>query len=173
IETPYRRVTGGKVTDKVDYLSADEEDRHVIAQANEPIKPDGGYANPTVLVRRKGGEVDAVMADEVDYMDVSPKQIISVGAALIPFLEHDDANRAVMGANMQRQAVPLLRAEAPLVGTGVAFRAAVAAGDGGLAEEAGTVEDVSAEAIVVKEKTGKLRTYDLIKLRRTNQGTNF
>ena len=173
IETPYRRVTGGKVTDKVDYLSADEEDRHVIAQANEPIKPDGGYANPTVLVRRKGGEVDAVVPDEVDYMDVSPKQIISVGAALIPFLEHDDANRALMGANMQRQAVPLLRSEAPIVGTGVEFRAAVDAGDVVLAEEAGTVEDVSADDIVIQERTGSMKTYKLQKFRRSNQGTSL
>jgi DNA-directed RNA polymerase subunit beta len=106
-------------------------------------------------------------------MDVSPKQLVSVAAALIPFLEHDDANRALMGANMQRQAVPLLRAEAPLVGTGVEFRAAVDAGDVVLAEESGVVEDVSAEAIVVRERTGKVRSYDLIKFRRTNQGTNF
>ena len=151
----------GKVTDKIDYLSADEEDRHVIAQANEPLKADGGYENPTVLVRRKGGEVDSVAPDEVDYMDVSPKQIISVAAALIPFLEHDDANRALMGANMQRQAVPLLRSEAPIVGTGVEFRAAVDAGDVVLAEEVGTVEDVSADDIVVRERTGTLRTYKL------------
>ena len=173
IETPYRRVTGGKVTDKVDYLSADEEDRHVIAQANEPIKPDGAYANPTVLVRRKGGEVDSVVPEEVDYMDVSPKQIISVAAALIPFLEHDDANRALMGANMQRQAVPLLRSEAPIVGTGVEFRAAVDAGDVVLAEEAGVVEDVSADDIVVRERTGSMKTYKLQKFRRSNQGTSL
>ena len=171
IETPYRRVVNGKVTDKIDYLSADEEDRHVIAQANEPLKADGGYENPTVLVRRKGGEVDSVAPDEVDYMDVSPKQIISVAAALIPFLEHDDANRALMGANMQRQAVPLLRSEAPIVGTGVEFRAAVDAGDVVLAEEVGTVEDVSADDIVVRERTGTLRTYKLQKFRRSNQGT--
>jgi DNA-directed RNA polymerase subunit beta len=173
IETPYRRVTGGKVTDKVDYLSADEEDRHVIAQANEPIKPDGAYANPTVLVRRMGGEVDSVVPEEVDYMDVSPKQIISVAAALIPFLEHDDANRALMGANMQRQAVPLLRSEAPIVGTGVEFRAAVDAGDVVLAEEAGVVEDVSADDIVVRERTGSMKTYKLQKFRRSNQGTSL
>ncbi len=111
--------------------------------------------------------------DEVDYMDVSPKQLVSVPAALIPFLEHDDANRALMGANMQRQAVPLLRAEAPLVGTGVEFRAAVDAGDVALAEDSGVVEDVSAEQIVVKERTGNLRTYDLVKFRRSNQGTNI
>ncbi|GIV00123.1 MAG: hypothetical protein KatS3mg014_1738 [Actinomycetota bacterium] len=161
IETPYRRVVNGRVTDKIDYLSADEEDKHVIAQANEPIGPDGRFLNPTVLVRRKGGEVDSVPPEEVDYMDVSPKQLISVAASLIPFLEHDDANRALMGANMQRQAVPLLRAEAPLVGTGVEFRAAVDAGDVVLAEEAGVVEEVSADRIVVRERSGELRTYEL------------
>jgi len=171
IETPYRRVVSGKVTDKIDYLSADEEDKHVIAQANEPIGKDGGFANAAVLVRRKGGEVDSVTPEEVDYMDVSPKQLVSVAAALIPFLEHDDANRALMGANMQRQAVPLLRSEAPLVGTGVEFRAAVDAGDVVLALESGTVEDVSADQIVVKERTGEVRTYEMHKYQRSNQGT--
>ena len=173
IETPYRRVENGKVTARIDYLSADEEDRHVIAQANAPLNADGTFQNNQVLVRRKGGEVDQVSPEEIDYMDVSPKQLVSVAAALIPFLEHDDANRALMGANMQRQAVPLLRAEAPLVGTGIEFRAAVDAGDVVIAEDAGVVEDVSAEEIVVREKNGKPRTYDLIKFRRTNQGTNF
>ena len=137
IETPYRRVEKGKVTTKIDYLSADEEDKHVIAQANAPVDKNGNFTETLVLVRRKGGEVDSVPPDEVDYMDVSPKQLVSVAAALIPFLEHDDANRALMGANMQRQAVPLLRSEAPLVGTGVEFRAAVDAGDVVVAEEAG------------------------------------
>ncbi len=173
IETPYRRVTGGKVTDKIDYLSADEEDRYVIAQANAAVNPDGSFQSPEVFVRRKGGEVDQVPPGEIDYMDVSPKQIISVAAALIPFLEHDDANRALMGANMQRQAVPLLRAEAPIVGTGVEFRAAVDAGDVVLAEEAGVVEDVSADEIVIRERTGSLRTYKLEKFRRSNQGTSM
>jgi DNA-directed RNA polymerase subunit beta len=173
IETPYRRVTSGKVTDKIDYLSADEEDRHVIAQANEPLQKDGRFANATVLVRRKGGEVDSVPPAEVDYMDVSPKQVVSVAAALIPFLEHDDANRALMGANMQKQAVPLLRSEAPLVGTGVEFRAAVDAGDVVVAQESGVVDDVSAEEIVVKERTGNLTTYKLQKFERSNQGTNI
>ena len=173
IETPYRRVEGGKVTTKIDYLSADEEDRHVIAQANSPYDTTTGRLSESVLVRRKGGEVDSVSPEDVDYMDVSPKQLVSVPAALIPFLEHDDANRALMGANMQKQAVPLLRAEAPLVGTGVEFRAAVDAGDVSLAEEAGVVEDVSAEQIVVKERSGTLRTYDLVKFRRSNQGTNI
>ncbi len=171
IETPYRRVTAGKVTDKIDYLSADEEDKHVIAQANEPIDKNGTFQNAQVLCRRKGGEVDSVPPAEVDYMDVSPKQIISVAAALIPFLEHDDANRALMGANMQKQAVPLLRSEAPLVGTGVEFRAAVDAGDVVVATEAGLVEDVSADEIVIKDRTGTIKVYDLLKFRRSNQGT--
>jgi DNA-directed RNA polymerase subunit beta len=171
IETPYRRVTAGKVTDKLDYLSADEEDKHVIAQANEPIDKNGTFQNAQVLCRRKGGEVDSVPPAEVDYMDVSPKQIISIGAALIPFLEHDDANRALMGANMQRQAVPLLRSEAPLVGTGVEFRAAVDAGDVVVATEAGVVEDVSADEIVIKDRSGTIKVYSLLKFRRSNQGT--
>jgi DNA-directed RNA polymerase subunit beta len=173
IETPYRRVVNGKVSDKIDYLSADEEDKHVIAQANAPLNADGTFSNAEVLVRRKGGEVDQAPPDEIDYMDVSPKQLVSVAASLIPFLEHDDANRALMGANMQKQAVPLLRSEAPLVGTGVEFRAAVDAGDVLLADESGTVEEVSATQIVVKERTGNLRVYDLIKFRRSNQGTNI
>src|SRR5207249_1017584 len=148
------------------------EDRHVIAQANTPIDTKSGrFAEDRVLVRRKGGEVDYVPPDEVDYMDVSPKQIVSVAAALIPFLEHDDANRALMGANMQRQAVPLLRAEAPLIGTGVEFRAAVDAGDVVIAEDAGTVEEVSSDEIVVRSRTGNLKPYSLLKFRRSNQGT--
>ncbi len=174
IETPYRRVEGGKITSKIDYLSADEEDRHVIAQANTAYdSKTGKIVGDSVLCRRKGGEVDSVPASEVDYMDVSPKQLVSVAAALIPFLEHDDANRALMGANMQKQAVPLLRSEAPLVGTGVEFRAAVDAGDVIVTEEAGLVDDVSAEEIVVKERSGSLRTYKLQKFQRSNQGTNI
>jgi DNA-directed RNA polymerase subunit beta len=173
IETPYRRVEKGKVTSKIDYLSADEEDRFVIAQANTPHDPKtGAITTESVLVRRKGGEVDSVPPEDVDYMDVSPKQLVSIAAALIPFLEHDDANRALMGANMQRQAVPLLRSESPLVGTGVEFRAAVDAGDVLIAEENGVVEDVSADQIVVKDTRGQLHTYELIKFRRSNQGTN-
>jgi DNA-directed RNA polymerase subunit beta len=172
IETPYRKVVKGRVTDQIDYLSADEEDLHVIAQANTPHDPKNGkFSEERVLVRRKHGEVDYVAPDEVDYMDVSPKQLVSVAAALIPFLEHDDANRALMGANMQRQAVPLLKSEAPLIGTGVEFRAAVDAGDVVLAEEAGVVEDVSADDIVVRGRTGNLKTYGMLKFRRSNQGT--
>jgi DNA-directed RNA polymerase subunit beta len=171
VETPYRRVVKGRVTDQIDFLTADEEDRHVIAQANAELDSRGRFVNERVLVRRKGGEVDYVTAEEVDYMDVSPKQIVSVAASLIPFLEHDDANRALMGANMQRQAVPLLKAEAPLIGTGVEFRAAIDAGDVLLAEKAGTVDAVSADEIVVRESDGTLARYALQKFRRSNQGT--
>ena len=128
VETPYRKVKGGKVTGQIDYLTADEEDRHVIAQANTPLGPDGEFEESRVLVRRKGGEVDYIGTDDVDYMDVSPRQMVSVATAMIPFLEHDDANRALMGSNMQRQSVPLLRSEAPLVGTGMEYRAATDAG---------------------------------------------
>ena len=137
METPYRKVVDGRVTDQIDYLTADEEDRHVIAQANTPVKADGEFATNRVLVRRKGGEVDQIPPDEVDYMDVSARQMVSVATAMIPFLEHDDANRALMGSNMQRQSVPLLRSEAPLVGTGMEYRAATDAGDVILAEKAG------------------------------------
>jgi DNA-directed RNA polymerase subunit beta len=171
VETPYRKVEKGRVTDQIDYLTADEEDPLVIAQANTPVDPRGRFTEDKILVRRKGGEVDYVTPDEVDYMDVSPKQIVSVAAALIPFIEHDDANRALMGANMQRQAVPLLRAEAPLIGTGVEFRAAVDAGDVVLAEKAGVVEDVSADDITVRESDGSIHVYKLLKFRRSNQGT--
>ena len=137
VETPYRKVKSGKVTAQIDYLTADEEDRHVIAQANAPLEADDSFAENRVLVRRKGGEVDYIPPDDVDYMDVSPRQMVSVATAMIPFLEHDDANRALMGSNMQRQAVPLLRSEAPLVGTGMEYRAAVDAGDVIVAEKAG------------------------------------
>ncbi|MFN2544910.1 MAG: DNA-directed RNA polymerase subunit beta [Actinomycetota bacterium] len=171
VETPYRRVDNGTVTAQIDYLGADEEDRHVIAQANQQLRKDGRFADDRVLCRRKGGEVDYVTPEEVDYMDVSPKQIVSMAAALIPFIEHDDANRALMGANMQRQAVPLLKSDAPLVGTGVELRAAIDAGDVILAENPGTVEDVSADEIVVREREGTLRPYPLLKFRRSNQGT--
>src|SRR5260370_630942 len=119
VETPYRKVIDGFVTDDIDYLTADEEDRHVIAQANTPIGEDGRFDTDRVLVRRKGGEVDQIPPDEVDYVDVSARQMVSVATAMIPFLEHDDANRALMGSTMQRQSVPLLRSEAPLVGTGM------------------------------------------------------
>jgi DNA-directed RNA polymerase subunit beta len=173
VETPYRKVKNGKVTDQVDYLTADEEDRHVIAQANEPIEPDGSFSNARVLVRRKGGEVDLLKPDEVDYIDVSPRQMVSVATAMIPFLEHDDANRALMGSNMQRQSVPLLRSESPLVGTGMEYRAATDAGDVILAEKAGVVEEVSADEVTVANDDGTRITYLIAKFERSNQGTCF
>ncbi|MGH2690669.1 MAG: DNA-directed RNA polymerase subunit beta, partial [Actinomycetota bacterium] len=171
IETPYRRIDKGRVTDKVDYLTADEEDQHVIAQANTPLDAKGRFSEDHVLVRRKGGEVDFITADKVDYMDISPKQIVSVATALIPFLEHDDANRALMGANMQRQAVPLLRAEAPLIGTGLESRVAIDAGDVIVAEREGLVEEVAADYVIVKHDDGTRRQYRLAKFQRSNQGT--
>ena len=173
VETPYRKVVNGKVSDQVDYLTADEEDRFVIAQANTPLKDNGAIAEDRVLVRRKGGEVEFVKPNEVDYMDVSPRQLWSVATAMIPFLEHDDANRALMGSNMQRQAVPLLRAEAPLVGTGMEFRAAYDAGDMVLATKAGAVTEVSSELITVAEDDGEYTTYALDKFTRSNQGTSI
>ena len=129
IETPYRRVVDGCATDQVDYLTADEEDRHVVAQANSPMDENGRFLDERLLVRKRGGDVEYVTPDEVDYMDVSPRQMVSVATAMIPFLEHDDANRALMGANMQRQAVPLLKTDSPLVGTGMELRAAYDAAD--------------------------------------------
>nr|AYF60984.1 DNA-directed RNA polymerase subunit beta [uncultured Frankia sp.] len=171
VETPYRKVANGRVTDQIDYLTADEEDRHVKAQANTPLQPDGTFAEDRVLVRRKGGEVEFIPPDEVDYMDVSPRQMVSVATAMIPFLEHDDANRALMGSNMQRQSVPLLRSEAPLVGTGMEARAAKDAGDVVVAGQAGVVEDLSADYITVMHDDGTRRTYRLAKFRRSNQGT--
>jgi DNA-directed RNA polymerase subunit beta len=171
VETPYRRAVKGKVTDDVDYLTADEEDRFVIAQANAPLKDDGGFAEDRVLVRRKGGEVDFVTPAAVDYMDVSPRQMVSVATAMIPFLEHDDANRALMGSNMQRQSVPLLKSEAPLVGTGMEFRAAVDAGDVVTSGKSGVVEEVSSDSITVMNDDGTRTTYRMSKFRRSNQGT--
>ena len=171
IETPYRKVVGGVVTDEIQYLTADEEDRHVVAQANSPIDDTGRFTEARVLVRRKGGEVEYVSSAEVDYMDVSPRQMVSVATAMIPFLEHDDANRALMGANMQRQAVPLVRSEAPLVGTGMELRAAIDAGDVVVAEKAGVIEEVSADYITVMADDGSRHTYRMRKFARSNHGT--
>lgn len=174
IETPYRKVVDGVVTDEIVYLTADEEDRHVVAQANSPTteSPAGlVFAEPRVLVRRKAGEVEYVPSSEVDYMDVSPRQMVSVATAMIPFLEHDDANRALMGANMQRQAVPLVRSEAPLVGTGMELRAAIDAGDVIVAEKPGVIEEVSADYITVMADDGTRRTYRMRKFARSNHGT--
>ena len=173
IETPYRKVVDGQVTDQVDYLTADEEDRFVKAQANAPIDDDGHFVEDRVMARRKGGEVELIDPQDVDYMDVSPRQMVSIATAMIPFLEHDDANRALMGANMQRQAVPLLRNSSPLVGTGVELRAAVDAGDVLVAEQAGVVEELSADLITVMHDDGTRKSYGLYKFRRSNAGTCF
>jgi DNA-directed RNA polymerase subunit beta len=171
VETPYRKVVNGRVTDEIQYLTADEEDRAIIAQANAELDGRGKFMSDRVVVRARHNEVDAVPPGEVDFMDVSPKQIVSVSAACIPFLEHDDANRALMGANMQRQAVPLMKPYAPIVGTGLEYRAAVDAGDVVLAGESGTVEEVSADRIVVKTNSGDRHTYPLEKFLRSNQST--
>ena len=172
IETPYRKVSKGKVTDQIDYLTADEEDEHIIAQANAPLTSDSHFAEARVLVRRRGGEVEYILADEVDYMDVSPRQMVSVATAMIPFLEHDDANRALMGSNMMRQAVPLLRAEAPFVGTGMEFRAAVDAGDVTLARKPGVVTVVDSNEVTVMNDDGTTEHYFVEKFVRSNQGTS-
>ena len=172
IETPYRKVIDGKVSDRIDYLTADEEDEHVIAQANAPLTDDNHFAEPRVLVRRRGGEVENIQSSEVDYMDVSPRQMVSVATAMIPFLEHDDANRALMGANMMRQAVPLVRAEAPLVGTGMEYSAAVDAGDVLLASKSGVVTEVSSDQVTVKNDDGSTDIYFVEKFVRSNQGTS-
>jgi DNA-directed RNA polymerase subunit beta len=171
IETPYRKVVDSIVTSQIDYLVATDEDRYIVAQANSPLNPDGSFVDDAVLVRQRGGEAELRPASEVDYMDVSPRQMVSVATALIPFLEHDDANRALMGSNMQRQAVPLIRNDAPLVGTGMEFRAAVDAGDVTVTVKAGVVKEVSADAIEIAEDEGTYTTYRLDKFRRSNQGT--
>jgi len=173
IETPYRKVTKGKVTNQISYVTADEEDRHVIAQANALLAADGTFSEERVLVRRKGGDVDFVLPEEVDFMDVSPRQVWSVATAMIPFLEHDDANRALMGSNMQRQSVPLIRTEAPLIGTGMEYRAAVDAGDVVVSEKAGVVSEISADTIDVANEDGSATTYKVQKFRRSNQGTSY
>jgi len=174
IETPYRRVTKGKVTGRIDYLTASEEEGHVIAQANAELKDNGSFVRDRVLVRKTGGEVDSVPPKQVDYMDVSPKQLVSVSTALIPFLEHDDANRALMGSNMQRQAVPLVTSDAPLVGTGMESRAAQDSGDVIISPVAGEVVTVTGNEIVVKEADStKRHSFNLQKFERSNQGTNI
>ncbi len=192
IESPYRKVNQGKVTDEIVYLAADEEEEYVVAQANTPLNADGTFADERVLVRRSpqsasledlrlqlerdiffGATTDIgyVPAAEVQLMDVSPKQIVSVATALIPFLEHDDANRALMGANMQRQAVPLVRAEAPYIGTGIESRAARDAADMIIADDDGVVTDVDGNVITVEYKTLGRKVYKLLKFERSNQDT--
>jgi DNA-directed RNA polymerase subunit beta len=179
LETPYRKVAKGKVTTDIQYLSADEEDRYLIAQANEPIDDKGKFVNENVVARRRS-DYPLVKADDVQYMDVSTRQIVSVAASLIPFLEHDDANRALMGSNMQRQAVPLLRTESPVVGTGMERKVALDAGVVVRAKQAGTILYADAEQIIiqpnVRRSAGSLGyvendTYKLTKYRRSNQDT--
>ena len=172
VQTPYRKVMDGVVTEEIEYLSADEEEEFTIAQANTPVEEGTGRITAeSALARRRGGEVSTVTPEEVDYVDVDPVQMVSVGTALIPFLEHDDANRALMGANMQRQAVPLVRSQAPYVGTGMEFRAATDTGDVVLARNGGTVERVVAEKITVRKEGGETEEYRLRKFARSNQGT--
>jgi DNA-directed RNA polymerase subunit beta len=172
VETPYRNVVDGVVTDEVEYLTADEEDRYVVAQANAPLDQDSGrFVNELVLVRAKGGEIREVPPANVDYMDVSPRQTVSISAALIPFLEHDDANRALMGANMQRQAVPLLRADSPYIGTGIEAKAARDAGDVITARRGGVVVEVAADHLVVRTDDDEIDRYYLTKFQRSNQGS--
>ncbi|OCG74860.1 DNA-directed RNA polymerase subunit beta [Microbacterium sediminis] len=173
IETPYRRVVDGKVSDQIDYLTAAEEENFIIANAGAALKADGSFAEKRVLARQRGGEVDLVDVEEIGYMDVSPRQMVSVGTSLIPFLEHDDANRALMGANMQRQAVPLIESEAPVVGTGMESYAAVDAGDSIIAEKPGVVLEVSADYISVQLDEGGTQDYFLRKFDRSNQGNSY
>jgi DNA-directed RNA polymerase subunit beta len=171
VTTPYRVVEGGKVTDKIVYLDASEEEKFTIAQANEPLdEKTGKFLNDTVLCRGGSGEPVTAAPKAIQYMDVNPAQIVSVATALIPFLEHNDANRALMGANMQRQAVPLMITEPPVIGTGLEYRAAVDTGDVVLAQNAGTVVDVDADQITIETKDGK-EEYELVKFMRSNQGT--
>lgn len=172
IETPYRKVdkATGKVTEEIVYMSADEEDNYIIAQANAPLDDNGKFINPKVNVRY-ADEILEVPVSQVDYMDVSPKQVVSIATALIPFLEHDDANRALMGANMQRQAVPLLRTDAPLVGTGMEYKIAKDSGVVVTARRAGIAERVTASEISIRTEAGALDTYKLAKFTRSNQGT--
>jgi DNA-directed RNA polymerase subunit beta len=171
IQTPYRVVKNGKATDEIIYLDAAEEAQYTIAQASAPLdEKTGKFLDEQVLCRSREGEAVTARPEDVDYMDVAPAQIVSVATALIPFLEHNDANRALMGANMQRQAVPLMIPQAPLIGTGLEYRAAVDTGDVVLAEKAGQVVDVEAERIVVDTKDGN-DTYEMTKFMRSNQGT--
>jgi len=173
IETPYRKVSKeepGKVTNEIVYLTADEEDEYIIAQANEPLDEEGRFISNKVVCRYKEEFIE-VDPSKIDFMDVSPKQIVSVATSMIPFLENDDANRALMGANMQRQAVPLIKTESPIVGTGIEYRAARDSGVVILAKNPGVVEKVTANEIIIRTKDGKRDTYKLLKYMRSNQGT--
>ena len=172
IETPYRKVdhNTGKVTDEVVYMQADEEDKYIIAQASEPLNENNEFVHDRIRVRFRE-EITVVDKDKVDFVDVSPKQLVSVAAAMIPFLEHDDAKRSLMGSNMQRQAVPLLMPEAPIVGTGIEYRAAKDSGTTVVAKSNGIVEKVTGDEITIRNEKGGLDTYKLRKFKRTNGGT--
>ena len=170
IETPYRIVKNGVVTDEIEYMAADEEDGYILATATEPLDKKGKFVNPKTKVRYKA-EIMEVESDKIELVDVSPRQLVSVATAMIPFLENDDANRALMGANMQRQAVPLIRTDSPIVGTGMEYRAAKDSGVCVCAKNDGTVEKVTADVITLKYKDGKTEDYKLVKFKRSNQGT--
>ena len=172
VETPYRKIDKetGKITDIVEYMAADEEDNYIIAQASEPLDKDGKFVNKRIRVRHKE-EITEVDASQVDYVDVSPKELVSVAAAMIPFLEHDDVKRSLMGSNMQRQAVPLLMPESPIVGTGIEYRAAKDSGITVTAINDGVVEKVTADEVKVRNKKNEIDTYTLRKFKRTNGGT--
>ena len=173
IESPYRKVDKetGKVTNEIHYITADEEDLFIRAQANEPLEEDGTFVNKRVVCRTKNGAVELVPTHRVDYMDISPKQVVSIATAMIPFLENDDANRALMGANMQRQAVPLVRREARVIGTGVEYRAAKDSGAVVVAKNSGIAERVTADEIIIKREDGVKDRYKLLKFKRSNAGT--
>jgi len=170
IETPYRKVKDGVVTDEIEYMAADEEDGYILTTATEPLDENGKFVNPKAKARYKA-EILEAETDKIELVDVSPKQIVSVATAMIPFLENDDANRALMGANMQRQAVPLLKTDSPIVGTGIEYRAAKDSGVCVCAKKAGTVERVTADEIVIKNDEGQTDTYKLTKFKRSNQST--
>ena len=172
IEAPYRKIDKetGRVTDIVEYMTADMEDNFIVAQANEPVDADGHFINKRVLARDRA-EIVEVDASRADYIDVSPKMVISVATGFIPFLENDDNSRALMGSNMQKQAVPLLMTDSPIVGTGMEYKAAIDSGVCVIAKEAGYVKSVSADKVVVAEDSGRNQTYELLKFKRSNQGT--
>ncbi|WEV52694.1 DNA-directed RNA polymerase subunit beta [Bifidobacterium sp. ESL0798] len=173
IETPYRKVVNGHVTNDIEYMTADQDAEHVIAQANQKLDKDGNFVEKTALVRSGEDEAVDVPVSDVDYMDVSPRQMVSVGASLIPFLEHDEGHRALMGTNMQRQAVPLVQSERPLVGTGAEWRTAYDSGDTILSEKDGVVSYVSGDIIRVANDDGTQSSYKLAKFQRSNQTTNY
>ena len=173
IESPYRKYDkeSGRITDEIQYLTADEEDIFVRAQANEPLKENGEFVNDRVVCRTVNGTVELLPANRVDFMDISPKQVVSIATAMIPFLENDDANRALMGSNMQRQAVPLVRREAPIIGTGCEYRAAKDSGAVVVAKHSGIAERVTADEIIIKREDGNRDKYKLLKFKRSNSGT--